>query len=273
MNLIDFVNLEAPNIWHGRHLKQSQAKMHRFGEFQGIGFKDLKDVTAMDIHQFGLHLRSSGLTENTVDHYKAAISAILSHALDLELVDKMPNIKFAQKKPGRVRFLSEAEQEKLLAFFRGHRHWWMEHWCQIALSTGMRHDEIRGINPSMIEMRGKDICVVRLTETKNGDDRTVFLAGKAFKALAELEYTPGALYTKNTFYDSWSDARSKIAPGDKEFVFHTLRHTAATTMVNDHKLPTVTVAMQLGHRTLQTTQKYVHQKEDAAMEIAKLMGA
>ena len=113
MNLIDFVNLEAPNIWHGRHLKQSQAKMHRFGEFQGIGFKDLKDVTAMDIHQFGLHLRSSGLTENTVDHYKAAISAILSHALDLELVDKMPNIKFAQQKTGRVRFLSEAEQEKL----------------------------------------------------------------------------------------------------------------------------------------------------------------
>lgn len=273
MNFTDFVNQEAPNIWNGKHLKESRSKMHRFAEFKSIGFKSVDEVTAMDIHQFGLHLLDVGLSDNTVDHYKAAISAILRHAKDLDLVDKLPTIKFAHKKQGRVRFLSDSEQEKLLRFFGGHKHWWMKHWCQIALSTGMRLDEIRRITPDMVEQRGPRMCVVRLTKTKNGDDRTVFLAGKAYDALSELEFTPGVLFSHKKFYKAWGEARKEIAPSDKEFVFHTLRHTAATTMVNDHNMSTIKVAMALGHRQLSTTQKYVHQKEESAMEIAKIMGA
>jgi len=275
MNLIDFVNTEGPNIWRDKHLDESRAKMHRFGEFQGIGFKETKDVTARDIHAFSLHLLDVGLSENTVNHYKAAISAILKHALDLEEIDKLPKIKFAKVRTNRVRYLSDDEAEHLDAFLKSYKdgkYWWMRHMCTIALNTGMRHGEILSITPDSVTIEG-DLCTVHLTDTKNGDDRDVACAGSTFAALMALEFNPGKYYSHRKFYNVWDEARYQIAKGDKEFVFHILRHTAATRMANGLKLPTVTVAQQLGHRSLQTTAKYVHQTPETRLEIAKLMGA
>lgn len=276
MNFIDFVNTEAPNIWRDKHLAESQAKMHRFGAFNQVGFKDIKDVTARDIHAFSLHLLDDkNLSENTVNHYKAAISAILKHALDLEEIDKLPKIKFAKVRTNRVRYLSNDEAEQLDAFLKSYKdgkYWWMRHMCTIALNTGMRHGEILSITPDNVTVEG-DLCTVHLTNTKNGDDRDVVCAGSTFAALMALEFKPGKYYSHRKFYNVWDEARYQIAKGDKEFVFHILRHTAATRMANGLKLPTITVAQQLGHRSLQTTAKYVHQTPETRLEIAKLMGA
>lgn len=275
MNLIDFVNTEGPNIWRDKHLEESRAKMHRFGEFKGIGFKEISEVTARDIHAFSLNLLDVGLSENTVNHYKAAISAILKHALDLEEIDRLPKIKFAKVRTNRVRYLSDEEAEQLDAFlksYKGGKYWWMRHMCTIALNTGMRHGEILSITPDNVTVEG-DLCTVHLTNTKNGDDRDVVCAGSTFAALMALEFNPGKHYSHRKFYNVWDEARYQIAKGDKEFVFHILRHTAATRMANGLKLPTVTVAQQLGHRSLQTTAKYVHQTPETRLEIAKLMGA
>lgn len=275
MNFIDFVNTEAPNIWHDKHLAESLSKMHRFGAFNQVGFKDITEVTARDIHAFSLHLLDHGLSENTVNHYKAAISAILKHALDLEEIDRLPKIKFAKVRTNRVRYMSHDEIEQLDTFLRDYKggsYWWMRHMCTIAVNTGMRHGEILSITPDMVTVEG-DLCTVHLTNTKNGDDRDVVCAGTTFAALMALEFQPGRHYSHRKFYNAWDEARYRIAKGDKEFVFHILRHTAATKMANELKLPTVTVAQQLGHRSLQTTAKYVHQTPETRLEIAKLMGS
>ncbi len=275
MNFIDFVNTEGCNIWSGKHLAESTAKMHRFAAFDGIGFKDITDVTARDIQAFSIHLRDQGLTENTVNHYKAAISAILKHALDLEEIDRLPKIKFAKVRATRVRYLSDDELSKLDAFLRDYKggsYWWMRHMCTIAVNTGMRHGEILSITPDMVEIQG-DMCIVHLTNTKNGDDRDVVCAGRTFEAMKALDFEPGTHYSHRRFYNAWDEARYRIAKNDKEFVFHVLRHTAATKMANQLKLPTITVAQQLGHRSLQTTAKYVHQTPETRVEIAKLMGS
>jgi len=276
MNLIDFVNTEAPNIWRDKHLAESLAKMHRFGAFNQVGFKDIKDVTARDIHEFSLHLLDDkNLSENTVNHYKAAISAILKHALDLDEIEKLPKIKFARVRTNRVRYMSALEIEQLDTFLRdykGGEYWWMRHMCTIALNTGMRHGEILSIKPRMVEVKG-ELCNVHLKNTKNGDDRDVVCAGKTFAALMALEFNPRKYYSHRKFYNTWDEARYRIAKDDKEFVFHILRHTAATKMANELKLPTITVAQQLGHRSIQTTAKYVHPTPETRLEIAKLMGA
>ena len=120
MNFIDFVNTEAPNIWRDKHLAESHAKMQRFGAFNEVGFKDIADVTARDIHAFSLHLLDQDLSENTVNHYKAAISAILKHALDLEEIDKLP--KSSLRKCGlTVYAMSHDEIEKLDTFLRDYK--------------------------------------------------------------------------------------------------------------------------------------------------------
>ena len=275
MNFIDFVNTEGPNIWHNKHLAESRSKLHRFGAFQEVGFKDIGDVSAVDIHQFCLHLKEQGLSENTVNHYKAAISSILKHALDLEIISKLPKIKFAKVRSNRVRYLSDEEATKLDTFldqYKGGKYWWMKHMCTLALNTGMRHGEILSITPDMVTV-DSDKCTVHLTDTKNGDDRDVVCAGSTFAALMALEFRPGKFYSHRKFYNVWDEARYRIAKNDKEFVFHILRHTAATKMANELKLPTITVAQQLGHRSLQTTAKYVHQTPETQEEIARIMGA
>jgi len=275
MNFIDFVNTEGPHIWSGKHLAESTAKMHRFAEYEGVGFKDITDVNARDIQAFSIHLKDQGLSENTVNHYKAAISAILKHALDLEEIDRLPKIKFAKVRTNRVRYMSEDELSKLDAFLRDYKggsYWWMRHMCTIAVNTGMRHGEILSITPDMVEVKG-DMCIVHLTNTKNGDDRDVVCAGRTFEAIKALEFNPSEHYSHRRFYNAWTEARYRIAKNDKEFVFHVLRHTAATKMANELKLPTITVAQQLGHRSLQTTAKYVHQTPETRVEIAKLMGS
>lgn len=279
MNFTDFINSESHNIWYNKtpkHVQESVVKMHRFAAFKNIGFKDISDVTALDIHQFCTSLRDDdGLSDNTINHYKAAISICLKYAHDLGLIETLPKIKFAKVRTNRVRYLSNDEAEQLDAFLKSYKdgkYWWMRHMCTIALNTGMRHGEILSITPDNVTVEG-DLCTVHLTNTKNGDDRDVVCAGSTFAALMALEFKPGKYYSHRKFYNVWDEARYQIAKGDKEFVFHILRHTAATRMANGLKLPTITVAQQLGHRSLQTTAKYVHQTPETRLEIAKLMGA
>jgi integrase len=274
-NFIDFVNTEGPNIWRGKHLAESRAKLHRFGAFEGVGFKPLLDITARDIHSFCIYLKGTGITENTVNHYRAAISSILKHALDLEEIDRMPKIKFARIRTNRVRYLTDEEIQQLDDFLKTYKEgtfWWMRYMCQVALATGMRLGELLSITPDRVSMHADGVCIVHLTNTKNGDDRDVVCAGRTFRALKALKFDIKGHYSHRKFYHAWEEARYQIAKGDKEFVFHVLRHTAATRMANNLKLPTVTVAQQLGHRSLQTTAKYVHQTPENQLAIARLMG-
>ena len=279
MNFTDFINSESRNIWYNKtpkHVQESIVKMHRFAAFKNIGFKDISDVTALDIHQFCVSLRDDDkLSDNTINHYKAAISTCLKYAHDLELIDKLPKIKFERVNTSRVRYLSEEEVAQLDAFLAEYgngKYWWMRHMCTIAVNTGMRLGEILSITPDMVDV-STDQCCVHLKKTKNGDDRDVICAGKTFAALMALEFEPNKHFIRISFYRTWATARDYIAPRDEEFVFHTLRHTAATRMINDLKLPTVAVAQQLGHRDLATTSKYVHRTPQMADEIARRMGA
>ena len=274
-NFIDFVNTEGSNIWTGKHLAETRAKLHRFGAFDGVGFKSLADITARDIYGFCIHLRGTGITENTVNHYRAAISSILKHALDLEEIDRIPKIKFAKIRTNRIRYLSDEEISKLddfLSTYKEGTFWWMRYMCQIAIATGMRLGELLAITPDSVSMHSDGVCIVHLTNTKNGDDRDVVCAGQTYRALRALKFDIKGHYSHRKFYNAWKEARYHIAKGDKEFVFHILRHTAATRMANNLKLPTVTVAQQLGHRSLQTTAKYVHETPENQLAIARLMG-
>jgi integrase len=46
---------------------------------------------------------------------------------------------------------------------------------------------------------------------------------------------------------------------DKEFVFHALRHTCATRMV-DAKIELLAIKKWLGHKRVETTERYAHVK-------------
>ena len=104
---------------------------------------------------------------------------------------------------------------------------------------------------------------MHLEKTKNGDERWVPLNEKARAALAALGDQPENHYKHRSFYNGWDAARRHIAPNDETFVFHSLRHTAATWM-EMAGVPLTTIARVTGHRSRAALERYLHDSDRAA---------
>lgn len=267
-----FVNHEAKRLWRGNHLKESIAKMHRFCAFESYGSRHLDTFKPADIYAFSDHLIDIGVSKNTVNHYFAAISMVFRHAVDMQLIDNAPKVRWHKVKDGRPRYMTPSELEKLETFFSNHQESWMRDFTVLAVNTGMRLGEILKITPDSVRT-DQDGTWVYLEDTKNGDDRWVPLNSRALEALEALSFNPATHYNHRKFYDTWGEARRRIARGDKTFVFHVLRHTAASTMANELGVNTIIIAQLLGHRSQRTTAKYVHSKPKTLQDIAKQLGS
>lgn len=273
MTIARFLSENSKRIWSGRHRTDSLHKMQRFFEFEDFGSRDVGSFKPADIYRFSDSLLEQGVAKATINRYYAAISAVFKHAVMMEEINHAPKIKWFKEGNGRPRYLTDEEITGLLEFFDGHKQWWMLHFCVLALNTGMRLGEIRKITKDDIKQdeSGKWWCYLEVT--KNGDDRYVPLNSRAMKALESLDYQPSLHYSHTKFYDAWAEARHHVARRDNTFVFHVLRHTAATNMANDLGVNTLLIAQILGHRTLKTTEKYVHSKPQTLQDIMGKLGA
>lgn len=275
ITLQEFCNSNASRLWHGRHLKESQSRVLKFCAFGDHPVRTIDQYKPADIYAFGDYMVSNGSSPNTVNHYFAAISTLFNLAVDMEILAAAPKIKWHRIRSGRPRYMTKDELDHLDYRFRYAEDSWtrrkMPYLCIIAVNTGMRLGEILKITPGDIqEMDGS--TWVYLSSTKNGDDRWVPLNDKAKVALEALGNTPGEKFTHRRFYNAWDMARSKIARGDETFVFHVLRHTAASTMANDLGVNTILIGQILGHRNVATTAKYVHAKPKALQDIMRKLG-
>ena len=273
--LQDFTNANASRLWHGRHLKESQSRVLKFCAFADHSLRTLDQFKPADLYAFGDYMISEGSSPNTVNHYFAAISTTFNLAVDMEIIAAAPKIKWHTVRSSRPRYMSKSEIQSLDEVFKGSDDPWvskmMPHLVTIAVNTGMRLGEILKITPTDIqEMDGG--AWVYLSATKNGDDRWVPLNDKAKAALDALGNTPGAKFTHRRFYNAWNVARSRIARGDDTFVFHVLRHTAASTMANELGVNSLLIGQILGHRNVATTAKYVHAKPKALQDIMRKLG-
>ena len=267
MTFKEFYQSQASRLWEGKHLKESQAKMLKFSNFNGFGDRPIDSFVPADIYSFFDKLTEDGLSDNTVNHYGAALSSVFNHAVDMELINHAPKIKWRKVKSGRPRYMTDDEPDQLQAFLAGHRHSWMQHYVTIALNTGMRLGEIHQIGRTAFLSDDKQWLT--LPETKNGDERIVPISPETLEAIEALDGEPRKHYTDRTFYNTWNEARRKIAAGDKTFVFHVLRHTCATTMANDLQINSHLIGQMLGHRSEATTRKYVHAKPENLLSIAQ----
>ena len=98
---------------------------------------------------------------------------------------------------------------------------------------------------------------MHLEDTKNGDERYVYLNEKAQYALLNLDNQPEKYFRMWKFYRAWGAMRKDLLDGNELYVFHSLRHTFATRLANEFKLNNTVIASMMGHRSLVTTSKYV----------------
>lgn len=298
-------------IREGRYFKTSEAKRHTLAEMvdrytneviptkpknaintkrnlnwwkNKIGKYTLADVTPALIAQCRDALLSSNTcrgtrrSPSTVVRYLAA----LSHAFTIAVkewgwLDDTPMRKVSKPKPtrGRVRFLDDAERDRLMTACKESKNRFLYTITVLAISTGMRKGEIMSLRWNQIDIKRNRIT---LHETKNDERRAVALVGHACEQIKELSKIrridtdllfPGLNPLKAIdISSSWYTALKKS--NIEDFRFHDLRHcTASYLAMNGASL--AEIAEVLGHKTLQMVKRYSHISDSHTANVVEKM--
>lgn len=300
-------------IKEGRHFKTGEAKRHTLAELidryirdvmptkpksaydqtqqltwwrDQLGSYTLADVTPSLIAEYrdklagGVTVRGTQRSPATVNRYLAALSHAYTIAVtEWEWLDDSPmrKVRKPTESRGRVRFLTDDERPRLLKACKESSNPYLYTVVVIALSTGMRKEEIMGLSWDDVDLnKGRAV----LHETKNGERRAIAMTGHALELLKELgkvrridsrlifpskEIAPQKPMDLRT---PWETAVKKADLID--FKFHDLRHSAASYLaMNGASL--AEIAEVLGHKTLQMVKRYAHLSEGHTASVVASM--
>lgn len=221
-------------------------------------------------------------TPATIARWRAIFSALLTWAIRRRLAPKgwvnpCREVEVDPVRNARVRFLTDAERQRLMRVSR------LSTWPKLyllilmALTTGARRGELMRLRYRDLNL---DAGTAHLADTKNGDDRVLPLTqpvvdeirrfGRAPSPDHLLFARPGHPDRPFNFQKQWlfalTDARIE------DFRFHDLRHTCASYLAQNgaglHDIANV-----LGHRQLDVTRRYAHLTIDNKVHlIDRVMG-
>ncbi len=200
--------------------------------------------------------------------------SVLKHCLRLAVewgelnANPAAGARLPQLPPGRTRYLTPGELKAALESAPE----WMRAPMAFAVCTGVRRGELLSLRWMDVDLKNRRLY---LRETKNGALRILPLSAAALQVLGSLAQgaagdpvftgVDGALlsvYTKRVF--------SRLGINDASF--HTLRHTAASWLVQQGT-DLYAVGQILGHKTPRMTQRYAHLSPDyMAASMGKLDG-
>ena len=276
--LIMFLEQNAERLWSAEKTRQnSVTRVRRFDAFRDNSKLKIADITALNIYDWLDHERlaggrkGEGISDASANRYASAMSALLTFAVECKLRDDSPKLRYRHEF-SRERYMTLQEIDELVCHFTERGDQWMADLVFVGVNTGMRLGEILElgiVNCGKNSHRGEATIQTdaihlpaKITKTKKG--RYVSINETVRDACVRLSSSIGTHFTHRKFYDRWDDARQKVAPNDKEFVFHCLRHTCASMMANDLKMNSLIIGDQLGHKSERTTAKYVHKKAEEA---------
>lgn len=223
----------------------------------------LRHITSFLIEQYKKHRRET-VKPATVNRELAHLSHILTMAIEWGHLTAHPmkggRVKKCPGETSRERIITLVEEKKLLAEASPT----LMPMIVLALDTGMRAGEIRGLEWERVDLvRGE----VLLSRTKNGRQRRVPLTARALKTLQALrKERDGVAPSGSVFLRSDGSQVNSVRQAFKGACrragltglrFHDLRHTFATRLVTGGA-DIVTVQRLLGHQTLTMTQRYAH---------------
>ncbi|HTW39039.1 MAG TPA: site-specific integrase [Steroidobacteraceae bacterium] len=216
----------------------------------------------------------------TVNRFIATLSHTFSFAVkERRLMERNPVSDISRKKEprGRTRFLSDDERTALLDACAKSEWPALHALVLLAITTGARKGELITLKWADVGLKTGRALV---RETKNDEQRTLPLAGKALDALRELklhnsarsEYVfaqPSGLPGPYEHFDAhWYVALE--AAGISDFHFHDLRHTTAS-MLAAQGASLLEIADVLGHKTLAMVKRYSHLVVDHKAKVIEKM--
>lgn len=220
-----------------------------------------KDADGRPIHR----AKKRQVSPATVNRYAAALASVITWSIKKRIAPRgyVHPVRTIERRPEnneRLRFLSDAEREALLAACRASP--WPRLYLLVlmALTTGARKGELLGLTWSQVDL---DQGLAYVGRTKNGQPRVLPLLPavveelQRFKAGASSCVFPSRrdprkpLSFEPLFHAAL--ARARISG----VTFHTLRHTCASTLAK-HNATLLEIADVLGHRQLAMTKRYAH---------------
>jgi integrase len=228
-----------------------------------------KAITKRTIAEY-IETRSETVKPGTVAKEMSVLKHALKLAVEWDLLHTNPaaGARLPKIPAGRTKYLTPGELKAALETAAD----WMRAPMAFAACTGVRRGELLSLRWMDVDFRNRRFY---LRETKNGTLRILPLSGSAIGILQSLPMGATAdpvfagvdparlsVYTKRVF------ARLGIPDAS----FHTLRHTAASWMVQEG-VDLYGVGQILGHKTPRMTQRYAHLSPDyMASAVGKLDG-
>lgn len=250
-----------------------------------LGRYSLAALTQEVIADYRDQRLSEGLSNNTVRLELAFLSHLYTVAIQewgMGLAfNPVANIRKPSPGDGRNRRLSPDEEQRLFETLEQYSNPMLLWIAKIALYTAMRQGEILSLTRNQVDLSRR---IVRLSDTKNGDSRTVPLSDRAI-AVFDLalnnpirpidtnliffgEPTKGKIRKPYTIGKIWIANVRKA--GLENFKFHDLRHEATSRLVeaglSDQEVSSIT-----GHKSMQMLKRYTHlRSEDLTNKIKHL---
>ncbi len=213
----------------------------------------------------------------TVNRYLAALSSAFKAAVkEYHWCEANPVAAVAKgaESPGVIRFLDDAERDRLLKACRASQADYLYLLVLLAVTTGARRAELLGLTWQDVDLKRG---IATFHRTKNRERRAVPIVGEALELLRARARVrridtalvfPGVAGKPLTVDTAWKAAlaRAEITG----FRFHDLRHTAASYLaMSGATAPEI--AAVLGHKTLQMVKRYAHLGEQHTAAVVERM--
>lgn len=205
----------------------------------------------------------------TINRYRMAMQSLIRFARQKRLlprgwVSPFTDIPQHKENPGKVRFLTAEEEQRLMDAAR------LQSWVllplliRLAIVTGLRRGALLGLRWGDVVLDG-EAPHVKVERTKNGDAHVSpitpdlvqeFKRMRRIKAMdTDLIFVGKHLNAPHDFRHGYNEA-CKLARLEG-VTFHTLRHTSCSRLAQAG-VDILAIAEHAGHRSLTMTRRYSH---------------
>lgn len=237
---------------HAQHKRSSMFVFRKLEALSRLLGKDklIADLTNADILDYRAKRRGEGLEPHSVNRDFNCLKAALNHANQMH-GQQIPALAWrrlkADEPPGRKRFLSQKEYQRLLASSDPA----LQRIIIFAVATGLRKSNILNLDWSEVELSS-----ARVTVTIKGDKlHLVRMTSQLRAMLATARDRKGKVFDTTNFRKKWDKARKDADVED--FRFHDLRHTFAS-WARMAGADIADVCDALGHSSVAVTMRYAH---------------